>query len=75
MDNDKNPGICSLCDKHADERCNDDACRPCHKSLSFEDCVSGTWNAAASMRLGYSPERLREMYPAANLERARIIDL
>lgn len=75
MQDDKNPGTCTLCHKDADERCNDGACRPCHKSLDFEDCVNGTWNAAASMRLGYSREALREMYPAADLDRAGRIDL
>ena len=70
-----NPGDCNLCHRPVDERCNDDVCRACHKSLSFEDCVDGTWSAAASRRLGYSEERLREMYPAADLERSKRISL
>lgn len=70
-----NPGECSLCGQAADERCGGDACRACHKSLTFEDCVDGTWSAAASRRLGYSEERLREFYPDADLERSKRIVL
>jgi hypothetical protein len=34
---------CELCKKRVREVCNDLVCRKCHKSLSFEACVSGDW--------------------------------
>jgi hypothetical protein len=37
----RNPGVCVNCGKRSSERCNDDYCRDCHVSLSFDDCVSG----------------------------------
>ena len=38
---------CELCGKPTknDDLCGDLACRSCHKSLSFEECVSGSWVA------------------------------
>lgn len=35
--------ICVMCEKPAEELCGDQVCRDCHKSLSFEECVSGEW--------------------------------
>lgn len=32
-------------DSTVDEVCADGFCRECHVSLSFEDCVNGTWVA------------------------------
>lgn len=35
-----------LCDEtDTDERCPDGNCRACHKSLTFEECCDGSWNA------------------------------
>lgn len=39
----QNPGECALCGEVVEERCGDNACRACHKSLSFESCVDGSW--------------------------------
>lgn len=30
-------------DFEEEEMCGDHFCRDCHKSLSFEDCMSGLW--------------------------------
>jgi hypothetical protein len=38
-----NPGTCELCKVDVPERCGDGTCRACHKSLTFEDCVSGSY--------------------------------
>ena len=43
---------CSLCSKPTSEYCSTLACRACHVSITFEDCVGGTtpeeaaWEAA-----------------------------
>lgn len=36
---------CELCEKPTpdEDLCGDLTCRDCHKSLTFEDCVSGRW--------------------------------
>lgn len=34
---------CSICGKSAEEVCRDLVCRECHESLSFEECVNGSW--------------------------------
>ncbi len=36
---------CTLCNRETDDEnlCGDQVCRECHKSLSFDDCVSGAW--------------------------------
>lgn len=67
----KNPGICEICDTPVDERCWDGVCKSCHKSLDFEDCKSGTYSAAISSKLGYSKKDLKKMYPNANLSRIK----
>ncbi len=36
-------GKCGLCGKRRRELCGDLVCRSCHKSLTFEECVSGEW--------------------------------
>jgi len=36
---------CVDCGKEVDEVCGDGFCRDCHVSLSFEDCIDGTWLA------------------------------
>jgi hypothetical protein len=56
---------CNICDKPAEELCQDGVCRRCHVSLSFEDCTDGTFSAAASRRLGRSEEQIKEMFPSA----------
>ena len=66
-----------------DEVCGDGYCRECHVSLSFEDCVNGTWVAKsniegftkAGIALGFSPEeakkgardKMKELYPNAEI--------
>lgn len=57
-----------MCNKPAEELCNDGVCRGCHVSLSFEDCVDGTWSAAMARRLGGRSEAtIREMFPKARV--------
>ena len=38
---------CELCNKPTkdEDLCGDLTCRACHKSLSFAECVSGSWVA------------------------------
>ena len=31
------------CGKEVDEVCGDGFCRDCHKSISWESCLNGTW--------------------------------
>ena len=38
-----NPGECCMCTNYADELCGGNVCRACHKSLTFESCVDGSW--------------------------------
>lgn len=63
--------------------CGDGYCRDCHVSLSFEDCVSGTWVARrnvegftkAGIRMGFSEkearkgarDKMKELYPNADI--------
>lgn len=34
---------CNICDKSNVACCNDGVCRECHKSISFDECISGAW--------------------------------
>ena len=47
-----NPGQCNLCRREAGERCGDDVCRDCHKSLTFEECCDGSWTKDLRARAG-----------------------
>lgn len=51
-DRDLNPGECDGCDKKVKERCGGDYCRKCHKSLTFESCVDGSWDNAQRRAAG-----------------------
>jgi hypothetical protein len=56
---DKKEGFypCSLCGKPTAEKdmCSTMACRDCHKSLSFEECVDGSWTKAQRHAAGMEP--------------------
>ena len=48
-------------------------CYPCHKTCTWEDCVTGTWSAAVALRGGASEEQVRRDYPKADIDRARTL--
>lgn len=66
---------CVNCGKRVKEVCGDGYCRACHKSLSFEDCVDGTWLANKQLgmcdKAGVDKEEhrkfLKELYPKARI--------
>ena len=58
---------CNICGDEADEFCPDGNCRPCHKSLSFEDCCDGTYNAKNLLVLGHTRKEVKELYPDASI--------
>jgi LRP1 type putative zinc finger protein len=43
---------CQLCGEQSSELCNDLICRTCHKSVSFEECVSGAWERRVRQAAG-----------------------
>lgn len=51
-----NPWKCDACGEDADERCGGDHCRRCHVSLTFEECVDGSWSEKIRAKAGL-PER------------------
>ena len=68
--------ICQDCGREVDEVCGDGYCRNCHVSLSFEDCVDGTWVAKRMMAMakeigdgaeGRTKKMLKEIYPGARI--------
>jgi hypothetical protein len=65
---------CNICGQQASELCPDGNCRACHKSLTFEDCCSGTWSAAVLMKAGYPLDLIKQRYPDADLDRATTLD-
>ncbi len=46
---------CESCDLLSDELCQDGYCRDCHKSLSFESCVDGSWARGFRASQGMPP--------------------
>lgn len=58
---------CQICGATAVELCHDGTCRPCHKTCSWEECVTRTYDARIALRNSIDPERVREMYPDADL--------
>lgn len=63
-----NPGKCSRCGKGGVERCGGDHCRDCHVSLSWEDCVDGTYSARVLLRAGArTRDDLLEQFPEARI--------
>jgi hypothetical protein len=40
-----NPGKCDTCGLEVTDRCGGDHCRACHVSLTWEECVDGSWSA------------------------------
>lgn len=62
------PTTCNGCGAAA-ELCGDGYCEACHKSLSFSDCVDGTYSVSV-LQATRSDESLRELYPNAKQWRA-----
>jgi len=58
---------CQVCGNEADEYCHDGTCRSCHVSVSWEDCVTGTWNARMMIKNGHTVEYAKQLYPEASL--------
>lgn len=58
---------CQMCGKKNVPLCPSLVCECCHKSLTFEDCCDGTFNAKMLLRLGRSREHIKEMYPDAKI--------
>lgn len=46
---------CVLCSQPANELCGDGVCRACHKSLTFEECVDGSWADRQRAAYGLPP--------------------
>jgi hypothetical protein len=46
---------CCVCGELVAEVCPDLVCRACHKSLSFDDCVSGEWRRSVRASAGLPP--------------------
>lgn len=45
-------GTCLMCDAKNVECCIDGNCRRCHVSLTWEECLDGTWSARQRVRAG-----------------------
>lgn len=58
---------CHICNKEVEEVCPDGVCKGCHKSVSWEDCMDGTWNANVLLRSGYPYEEVIKRYPTARI--------
>ncbi len=58
---------CVNCGKEVKEVCGDGYCRACHVSVSFEDCVNGTWVAKNMMKVGFTREHMKELFPEAEI--------
>ena len=56
---------CNICGEPAGEFCPDGNCRACHKSLSWSDCVDGTWNVQQMLEAGHTEEEARRVFPDA----------
>lgn len=59
--------ICAACNEEKEEVCGDGYCRECHVSLSFDDCVNGTWLARQNIAKGRSIESTKAIYPNAEV--------
>lgn len=57
---DTNPGRCELCSVHVEDRCGDGVCRACHKSLTFESCLDGSWIEGVYRECGIPSPRQRK---------------
>jgi len=59
--------ICVICKTKVDEVCQDGVCRPCHKSISFKDCMNHTWDANLALKAGIPLRMVKELYPNAEI--------
>ena len=67
MSRKKYPGRCEICGKQADDLCPDLACKACHKSVSWEECSSGTFNARILISNGHPRKEFKKLYPDADI--------
>lgn len=58
---------CFMCLLLFKELCQDDVCRNCHTSVTWDDCTSGTWNAKILLQNGHTKEEVLAIYPDAKI--------
>ncbi len=58
---------CRDCHKEVNEVCGDGYCRNCHVSLSFEDCMDGTFTANILKNMGTPVKYIKTAYPKARI--------
>lgn len=60
---------CTMCGKETDELCSGLVCRSCHVSVSWDDCVNRTFDAALAVRGGMSLKVARDWFPDADFDK------
>jgi hypothetical protein len=60
---------CFNCGKDAEEVCPDGACKPCHVSVTWEDCLTKTFNARKALAEGHPRDLVKQMFPEADWNR------
>ena len=61
-------GDCSICDAKVVEVCTQgQACKECHVSCSWEDCMDQTWEARQQLKSGRTREEVLVIYPNARI--------
>ena len=58
---------CEICNTEVDEVCGDGVCKECHVSVSWEDCITKTFQAKTLLHMGRTKEYVKELYPNAKI--------
>jgi len=58
---------CEGCGKDVDEVCGGGYCRDCHKSVSWEDCITQTFEARNNLAHGMPRSLVKKIYPNAKI--------
>lgn len=60
-------GDCLLCKARRVKLCPDGACKPCHVSVTWTDCLTGTDIAERLLSLGHPRSEVKKLYPRARI--------
>ena len=58
---------CEICNTEVDEVCGDGVCKYCHTTISWEDCITGTFTAKVLLAEGIPKDYIKRTYHNANI--------
>jgi len=59
--------VCDNCHQEVDKTCPDGFCKNCHVSVTWEDCITRTFEAKNLLNMGMSIDLVKKSFPKAKI--------